>query len=193
MEIIDIFVDTNSWEGIYSTRYDDEEEDEYSRLLNLWSDPEYVISYLKANKSFLETDFFKNESIDSLSVKIEKETSELERLMLELVKGGFEKNGTKLENLFRPLENSDGRLYVHQLSKAVLYDHHFARPILRFYAVRISSNTFVITGGSIKLTHNMDEHEDTKKELAKLSTVKALLKNNDLLTEEDIKTFIHEY
>ena len=60
------------------------------------------------------------------------------------------------------------------------------------YAIRIAPNAFVITGGAIKLTYEMGDHDDTKQELAKLKKGKAFLAANNLLTEEDIKSFSNE-
>jgi len=112
--------------------------------------------------------------------------------MYKLSEEGFDKRGESLQNLFRPLNNREYQLYVHQESKAIIADHHFPRPILRMYAIRIAPNTFVITGGAIKLAHEMDDHDDTKQELIKLKKGKAFLAANNLLTEEDIKSFSNE-
>ena len=78
MEIIDIFVDPDTGEGIYAIKEDNEEQDEFERNLNLWSDPEYITGYLETNREYLQTVYFKNDSIDSLTSKIEKETIEIE-------------------------------------------------------------------------------------------------------------------
>jgi hypothetical protein len=192
MELIDIFVDDISGEGIYAMRWGENEEDEFERNLNLWADPECVIDYLEANKDYLQTEYFEDESIETIARKIEKEALELEALIFQLAEAGFADSQLALQNLFKPLENTDYVLYVHQESKAVISDHHFPKPILRFYAIRISPNTYVITGGAIKLTHEMKDHDDTKQELAKLKKTRAFLIDNNLLTGEEIKTFLYE-
>jgi len=192
MKIVDIFVNSDTGEGIYAIKEDNEEQDEFARNLDLWSDPEYLTGYLETNKEYLQTEYYKNDSVDSLTSKIEKEVLEIEELMYNLVENGFDKNGKSLENLFKPLDDLEYQLYLHQESKAVISDHHFPRPIIRMYAIRIAPNTFVITGGAIKLTHKMQEHDDTRQELTKLKKAKKFLIENNLLTEDDIKLFLNE-
>ncbi|MFT3827815.1 MAG: hypothetical protein QM731_28115 [Chitinophagaceae bacterium] len=192
MQLIPIFVDETSGEGLYSAHYKEEDEDELTRNLDLWRDPQYVLEYLLSNKECLEVPYFKNSSIDSIALKVESEAIELERLLCHLTKRGFKHTGSNLQELFKPLENNEYSLYIHQQSKAVIDDHHFPRPILRIYALRISSNTYVITGGAIKLTKEMREHDDTVKELDKLTKVKQFLIANELSSEEEIKEFLYE-
>ncbi len=43
---------------------------------------------------------------------------------------------------------------------------------LRLYAVRIQSNVYVLTGGVIKLVHEMHESEETLKELDRIKNVR---------------------
>lgn len=192
MEIIDIFVENTSGEGVYAIRWEKDGVDEFERNLDLWSDPSYVIDYLEKNKNYLETEFFKNESIDTLSKKVAREAVEIEDSMLRLAEAGFANSKEQLQVLFKPLKNNEYVLYVYQESKAVIADHRFPKPILRFYAIRISPNTYVITGGAIKLTKEMDEHDDTRQELIKLGSAKVFLVKQGLLTGEEIKTFIDE-
>ena len=57
-----------------------------------------------------------------------------------------------------------------------MQDHRkFKSPILRVYGIRIAQNTFVITGGAIKITRAMQEHVDTNEELRKFEIVKLFL------------------
>lgn len=192
MKILSIFTNEITAEGIYAIREDNEKQDEFERNLNLWSDPEYVINYLVANKNYLQTAYYRNDSIDSLAAKIENEALEIERLMYTLAEEGFAKSGKSLQNLFRPLDDLEYGLYLHQKSKAVISDHHFPRPTLRIYAIRIAPNAFIITGGAIKLTHQMKSHNDTSQELEKLKRTKTFLIANNLITEDDIKLFTDE-
>ncbi len=192
MELVSIFVDEKTGEGIYAILNHTEEQDEFERNLSLWSDPEYITNYLEVNNHYLGSEHFKNDSIDSLVSKIEKEAIEIEKLMLQKAQAGFNKSGESLQQLFKPLNNRKYKLHVHQESKAVISDHHFPKPILRMYAIRIAENTFVITGGAIKLVHLMEDHDDTRKELKKLENAKTFLVESNLITEADIQLFLNE-
>jgi hypothetical protein len=192
MELVSIFVEEKTGEGIYAIKNHSEEQDEFERNLNLWSDTEYIINYLEVNKRYLESEYFRDDSIDSLLSKIKKETIEIEKLMVQKAQEGFNKSGESLQQLFKPLNNWEYQLFAHQESKAVISNHHFPKPILRMYAIRIAENTFVITGGAIKLVHQMEDHDDTSEELKKLKNAKAFLVESNLITEEDIKLFLND-
>jgi hypothetical protein len=58
---------------------------------------------------------------------------------------------------------------------------------LRLYAIRVAPNLFVITGGTIKLTHRMEEREHTHVELEKLEKVKRYLAEEWLFDEIDFE------
>ena len=46
---------------------------------------------------------------------------------------------------------------------------------LRLYAIRFQPNSYLVTGGAIKLTHTMQEREHTLEELRKLEKVRNFL------------------
>ena len=166
MKIIPIFA-----EKLYAFQYDGEVEDEYFRLLDLWTNNTYLQQYAKANniagaRGFVEKIISNAEYIDDLMIKISK-------------------SNQVLESFFKPLNDLETGIRVLSLQKGRRYS-------LRIYAIKIDSNLFVITGGAIKLVHKMSEHVDTRNEKNKLEAAKAYLKRNgvsdsdsfyDLMTE----------
>lgn len=193
MEIVSIFVDEESGEGLYAMRFDEEDDDEWTKLMNRWLNPQYVTGYLLKQASYLQTKYFRQQSIDSLAVRIEREAEELDRLLLDLADQGFDDTrGRNLQQFFKPLDNRDFRLYILQPSKGKLNERPFHPGLLRVYALRISVNTYVITGGAIKLVNRMEEHEDTRLQLQKLEQVHRWLAARDLIDEESIKDFLNE-
>ena len=56
--------------------------------------------------------------------------------------------------------------------------------ILRYYAIKLDENCFVITGGAIKMSQTMQEHPDTTNELKKLEKARAYLKQNGVFDED---------
>ena len=86
----------------------------------------------------------------------------------------IEDSNDTLDDFFEPIDNFEPTREVYQLSKGKNLD----KPkCLRIYAIRVRTGQYVITGGAIKLTKNMNEHTDTQKELSKLSRVKEYLKD----------------
>ena len=188
MQVNCIFVDEETGEGLYTIQHDGESQDEYDKLFDFWDDTEKIFEYLKSNKAYLETEYFESETIDSIERKIARESFELSRLLDEDYGPGKKQ---KLESLFRPLKDHEYKLPPYQDTKAVIKNaRDFPRPVLRIYAVRISENTFVISGGAIKLVHRMEDHPDTKQELYKLNKTKVFLKSLGFEDSEDFKLVI---
>jgi hypothetical protein len=181
-----IFVDEESGEGLYAMVHEGESQDEYERLFDLWDDAEYIFDYLLSNEEYIKTDYFQGAEPEDIAQKISKEAEELEILIEE----HFFDPAKTLQMLFVPIGK---QTYIprYQETKAFVNDRrYFPKPILRIYAIRISENTFVISGGAIKLVHAMSDHADTKKELEKLLITKAFLSSNGFNTFEDFKIII---
>jgi hypothetical protein len=188
MELMSIFVNEETKEGLYAIRYDNEEDNEYHRLLRLWSDFENVRIYLQKNEEYLENVFFKRVAINRLAEKIAGETQELGNLFVKAKKMFFA-GELKLQEIFWPLYDTQIIYPVHQKTKASIKEWRFRRALVRLYAIRISGNAYVISGGAIKLVRKMEDHPDTRNELRKLESVKAFLQSIELYNEDDLKLF----
>lgn len=72
-----------------------------------------------------------------------------------------------LTSLFRHLENSrvSEMLLGREKAKGQRKTHD---SWLRIYAIKLESNSYLITGGAIKLTRTMEEREHTLNELRKM-------------------------
>lgn len=93
---------------------------------------------------------------------------------------------TNLQQVFRPLNNQEKDLTVLQSSKGLIKNKIIRNPKLRIYAVRIAENTYVVTGGAIKLTDRMEERPHTKEQLVRLAKVKDWLRDEGILYPEDL-------
>ena len=187
MKIVRIFAseDLENKGGLLAIRYKKGEKDAYERNFDFWFDATEVIKYLQANEWYLTDDYFKkqNKSIDELQEQIEKEANDLHDFFLDLENSNFEGNISLLEHIFKPLNNRES--YGTELQKSKSPDDK-RRPLIRLYAIRIHKNLFIVTGGAIKLTGQMGEHDDTDKELEKLEIVRDFLKANGLTTANDL-------
>jgi hypothetical protein len=89
-----------------------------------------------------------------------------------------------IQTLFKPLNNSEYRIV--QLSKNKAYGNR-NQSWLRIYAIKVDVNTFVVTGGAIKLTRTMNEREHTSLELIKLTRCRDYLREEGLIDEQAFK------
>lgn len=185
MKIIPIFeIDSDTREGLYAIQYNDQEENEFDRLFNLWiGDIRYISDYLKANDDYLNTNYFREASIPDLAIKIKSEAMELLQLFDDF---SYKSAKKKLQEVFRPLVDDELNIRLHQKAKASIENWKYRRAILRIYAIRISETTYVVTGGVIKLVKSMKDHPDTRHELNKIELVKRYLASIELYTEDDL-------
>jgi hypothetical protein len=154
----------------------------------MWSDFVNVRTYLQRNAEYLENDFFKRITINQLAEKILEEAAELGNLFVKAEELFFE-DELKLQEIFWPLYDMQIIYPVHQKTKASIKDWRYRRALVRFYAIRISKNAYVISGGVIKLARKMEDHPDTRNELKKLELVKSFLQSIGLFNEDDLKLF----
>ena len=185
-----IFVDNYSGEGLYSIAFD--RIDEYARNFKNWDNVEYVANYCIENEKFFCARHFNEFSIDDIIEKILAESEELQFLIRKYADEGFKKFGDNLQLIFVPLhEKPKMSIPSFEETKALIENKtQFPKPILRIYAVRINKNTFVVTGGAIKITKKMQDHVDTLEELEKFETVKNFLKLNHLNCDDDLLNFL---
>ena len=77
-------------------------------------------------------------------------------------------------------------LFLQESKAKVDNKKYFPKPILRVYALRIETKTFVVNGGAIKISRLMKDHVDTIAELNKMEKVKAFLRNNEIECQDDV-------
>lgn len=61
---------------------------------------------------------------------------------------------------------------------------------LRIYALKFEPDTYLITGGAIKLTRTMGEREHTRKELLRMDQVRAFLLEQGAVDLEGFKDYL---
>jgi len=175
MEIIPIFAPhlyaisypksyTTVWNEEICSFFEDKEIgniDEFERVFSLWSNPLYLDNFFFDNQDYLLKAYWSKKTFPindlpkitrEISIKFEK----------ELNKNKF------IESKFQSLDDNDTKII--ELSKAKA-----KRNWLRLYAIKISDNRFLITGGAIKLTYKMKDHVSTRDELKKLEKTKNYL------------------
>jgi len=156
---------------LYAVRFDGE-MNALEKLMELWTDTEFLYNYAKENNV---------KSIDEFIDEITEAAERIQDLIHEL-----NKNDRCLETYFQALTPS-ARNFPLKFHKGKLL-----RSRLRVYAIKIDRNCYLITGGAIKLSRTMQEHAGTNNELMRLEQVKQFLIDNHVHDELSFFELIDE-
>ena len=182
MELKHIFVDEDTQEGLHSICLTKGGESEYDLLMDRLKNPIYIRRYCKQNIKYLHSGFYGNITLEQAINEIRQEVWKIIELL----------GKSSLSSIFKPLINTEYRISALQKSKGKLTGKEFSKSKVRIYAIRIDENTFVITGGAIKLTHEMKDHPDTEGERKKIDLVRDWLKSKNLTTVDDLIYYYDE-
>ncbi|QAA80825.1 hypothetical protein EI546_03365 [Aequorivita sp. H23M31] len=150
-----------------------------------WADPEFLLQFFKANETLLSNSIYSHYTVREAVLKTIKDAQILFNQLYDIAEAGFEDPQENLSQFFVPLHKSDAALLVqHQQCKA--YGLEIADGWLRLYAIRLSANSFIITGGGIKLVRTMQESILLNNELTVLKNVQQFLIDHNILDVDDI-------
>lgn len=168
MEISSIF------EGkLFSFHYENEMDNEYDRLMELWTDVEYLQAYAKRNK------------VKNIYGFIEEILQDAEQIQDFL--DNLSQNKKPYGLYFEPLQESERKLQILSFQKGKIRENQ-----LRLYAIKIDNNCYVITGGAIKMSQKMEQHQDTIQELKKLNKARQYLTNQGVIDSDSFYELISE-
>jgi len=170
--------------SLITIKYEHNETDEFERLFDDWTDVEFLFDFFSEHILDLQSGFFGKISIEKAIERTIQEAEKLEQIILEISENGKTDNYENLQSLFKSLSVRDYKIRDHQESKAYGSEH---KSWLRIYAIRIEKNTFVISGGAIKLTKTMNDRTHLQEELNKLELVKEYLIENGLFDKDDFE------
>lgn len=180
MNIINIFVLVK--DSLYAVGYDNEVKDTYSSLLDNWQDVEYLEQFFEDNKTDLQSGFYENITIEDAVLQTQAEAAKFDKKIYNAATTGMFNEDKPIEEVLFNTLHKDVYDHIHIPSKA--YGPNY-KSWLRFYAIRIAPNLYVISGGAIKLTEAMTT-EHLKQELFKLKLTANYLKEIGLIEEEDL-------
>jgi hypothetical protein len=170
--------------SLIAVKYIENENDEFERIFDNWTDVEYLSDFFNEHIKDLQSGFYGEVGVEQAIEKTIQEAEELEETILEISESGKTNDYETLQTLFKPLRKNEYILKDHQQTKAYGSEH---KSWLRIYAIRIAKNTYVITGGAIKLTKTMNDRDHLKEELKNLDIVKEYLIDNGLFEEDDFE------
>lgn len=104
---------------------------------------------------------------------------------------GYDHYTEDLDGLFHPLSYFDKRETELTREKARNWDRDRHASWLRVYAIRVEKDVFIITGGAIKLTHEMQDRPHTQLELEKMNQCKDYLKELGIVDQEGFIDYIN--
>lgn len=174
MKIVTIFA-----HRLFAFHYKDEANNEYDRLLDLWTDTEYVRNFLNANDKDIPIHKTKRQFVEY----IREDAINIDEQLIKIT----ETTDQSLSHFFQPLYNNEYQFKILSLQKG-------RQHCLRLYAIKIDEDTFVITGGAIKLPlhHLMEDREHTRVELQKLERAKSYLRENGVFDEDSFFELLNE-
>lgn len=159
MKIVCIFADQ-----LFACHYEGEEDNEYDRLMELWTDVEFLSNYAKENNI---------PDVRKFVMNALQGAEQIQNLLEEI-----NQNKKPFTTYFEPLQYSEiNRVLSLQKGK-------IRKNILRLYAIKLDDTCFLLTGGAIKMSQTMQGHPDTNRELEKLKQVRAYLKDNGVFDED---------
>lgn len=143
---------------LYSIRYANNEQNEYDRLFENWSDVDFVLSFFKENEKLLQSRIWVEVKVPELAARqVLKEADELYDLLEELAENAKQNKIPNLDDHFISL----GGRYKYEITYEPYKSYGTKSPsFLRLYATKMGSNTYLITGGGIKLAKTIQESPD---------------------------------
>lgn len=174
-------------DSLYAIKYKGTEDNEFSRLFEDWSDIEFLESFFEKHEQDLQSGFYKDILIENAVEQTLIEADGLEQLIKKIAEKGKSDDYQNLQTLFKPLNNRD-EYPIPNYQKTKVYGS-VRNSWLRIYAIRLEANTFVITGGAIKLTKTMNERAHLLEELEKLKSVKQALIEEGIIDSDGLMEF----
>lgn len=185
MKIIRIFAQENTSKGLFAIKCDT--EDEFTKCADRWMDIEYLFNFFDDNETNLNNGYYEDYIPVSDAVSLTRnEAYELLERIANLAKQTL-RSSKKLSHYFRPLIGGDA---IHEFLQEEKASSQGNLRCLRLYAIKISEETYVITGGAIKLVGKMSESQELIDQLALLRKTRKFLKEQNVFCQEDFEEFM---
>ncbi|MCH2084691.1 MAG: hypothetical protein MK226_20060 [Saprospiraceae bacterium] len=171
-------------ESLYAVQYDKDKiyESEFEKVIDSWQDAIFLEEFFELHKDDLYSGFWGDISIEDAILRTREEAIKLEEKIIDIAEIGKTDRFQTLSTLFQPLYNNPTKTEPFEKNKV---KGHHQPSWLRIYALRIDQNCFLITGGAIKLTPNMNERDHLLQELEKLKMVKNYICDEDNFDDAD--------
>ena len=172
---------------IYSIKYDDVEKSEFERLFQQWNDVTYVTQFFDTYQDFLKSPIWENvPEPEDAARQVLQEARDLEDLFYELYDNTINGQENNFDSHFHYLEGK----YKYEFERPPMKSYGTNRPsLLRLYAIKMGTNTYLITGGGIKLAEKIQDSPDLKNHvLSNIDRVRQYLKTNGIIDSDDMES-----
>lgn len=166
---------------LWAVRFDKDNQNALQKVLNQWSDAEWLADFFTQNLDDLIS-YFRITNIEDAIYQTMEDRDELACIIMDI------SPDANLDRFFRPLENNRSSEMI--LGKEKGRPHR--RSWLRLYAIKLSVGIYIITGGAIKLTRTMQEREHTLQELEKMEKVRNFLIREHVFDEDSFTDYQQE-
>lgn len=169
---------------LFSVRHDDRTLNEFDRLFEEWNDLGSVIGFLEENSHLLGKGTWQHLPTPELAAaQVLDEAEEMEDTIGGLCDNAANGHKPDLDSLFHDF----GGAYKYVKEYVPVKSYGGASPsLLRLYAIKLESNTYVVTGGGIKLCRTIQDSPGMDKVMPGIDQVRTWLKANGIMDKEDI-------
>jgi len=167
---------------LLSAKFKGQEQDEFERLMIDWTDTEYLKDFFEKNSAKLFSGFFKEfKSVNQAVLFTMAEADRLSDLLLSCNEG----KELSLDENFKPYHKTSTSI-VREESKIYGPTKWGRRNSwLRVYAIRIDSNFYAISGGSIKLAKTTQEMDDYQENTQKFKVLADYIRSKGIECSDD--------
>lgn len=167
---------------LWAVVYDGTTENVLTQTLESWINPIFLRQFFTENQADLEK-YFKITNLDQAIFDTITDAVSLSCVILDV------KPDANLDNLFRPLENS--RMTEMLLSREKAKGNRLSgHPSwLRIYAIKLEDGVYLVTGGTIKLTHLMRDRKHTLEQLSRMEMVRNHLLEHSIIDKDGLTDY----
>lgn len=146
---------------LYSIKFDEEELDEFNRLLDEWADIVAVKEFLDENRTIFDSylsSYFNNTF--EAAEQVANEAEEMESYFEELKENTASGKKTNFDSYFKYLDG----IYKCEMKYIPMkgYGEGYRPSLIRFYAIKIEPNVYVIATGGIKIGKSIQDSPGLK-------------------------------
>lgn len=171
---------------LFSVKYDDREQDEYTRLLyNEWQDIFALTEFFYAHKDYLNNNVWKKVSIPELAVRnVVNDANLLSDKFAKLRHNTDDGVRPDYDSHFKYLDGQYKNVYEYTPMKSYGVSYP---SFIRLYAIKIDNNCYIITGGGLKLSDNIDNSPGMGQRIYdEIERTKRYLTQNGISAPDDI-------